>query len=61
MKHRAEVFKARVDGVPFWHLDVWDAAGAHTICDERESWGLALADALTAVGSATPPEHREAP
>lgn len=61
MKGRAEVFKARVDGVSYWHLDVWTAAGAHTICDERSSWAVALADALAAVGLATPPEHREAP
>lgn len=61
MKGRAQVFKADVDGVAYWHLDVWNGSGAHTICDERGSWAVAFADALAEVGPDTPPEHREAP
>ncbi|WP_181870175.1 hypothetical protein [Brachybacterium alimentarium] len=47
---RAEVFKARVNGVPCWHIDVWDMSGRTVICTERPTHAAALAHALAEVG-----------
>ncbi|MEU2418945.1 hypothetical protein ABZ546_14310 [Brachybacterium paraconglomeratum] len=57
---RAEVYKARVNDVPCWHIDVWDS-GRNVVCTEGPTHGEALDTALVAVGLAKPAEHREAP
>lgn len=57
---RADVWKARVNGAPCWHIDAWDS-GQHVVCEERPTHREALDAALVAVGLTKPAEHREAP
>lgn len=58
---RAEVFKARINGATFWHIDV-TTPGHHIACDERDTHAEALAVAIKAVGLAPGnPEPLEAP
>lgn len=45
---RATVFKARVNGVTRWHIDVPDRI--ESICTERDTWQEAMDLALAAVG-----------